>query len=130
MAHLLVECVRHDLRVIAFCKTKKLCELVLRYARELLANSNGTQFLETLRAYRGGYTAGDRRATESALFDGSLRAVAATNALELGVDVGVLDATLHLGFPGSTSSLTQQAGRAGRRGEARARHLRRLRRPP
>ena len=117
MAHLLVECARHDLRVIAFCKTKKLCELVLRYARELLANSNGTQFLETLRAYRGGYTAGDRRATESALFDGSLRAVAATNALELGVDVGVLDATLHLGFPGSTSSLTQQAGRAGRRGK-------------
>ena len=117
MAHLLVECARHDLRVIAFCKTKKLCELVLRYARELLANSNGTRFLETLRAYRGGYTAGDRRATESALFDGSLRAVAATNALELGVDVGVLDATLHLGFPGSTSSLTQQAGRAGRRGK-------------
>ena len=70
MAHLLVECARDDLRVIAFCKTKKLCELVLRYARELLANSNGTQFLETLRAYRGGYTAGDRRATESALFDG------------------------------------------------------------
>ena len=99
MAHLLVECVRHDLRVIAFCKTKKLCELVLRYARELLANSNGTQFLETLRAYRGGYTAGDRRATESALFDGSLRAVAATNALELGVDVGVLDATRTWGSP-------------------------------
>ena len=117
MAHLLVECARHDLRVIAFCKTKKLCELVLRYARELLLNSNGSQFLPTLRAYRGGYTAGDRRATESALFDGALRAVAATNALELGVDVGVLDATLHLGFPGSCSSLTQQAGRAGRRGK-------------
>ena len=117
MAHLLVECARHDLRVIAFCKTKKLCELVLRYARELLANSNGARFLPALRAYRGGYTAGDRRATENALFDGSLRAVAATNALELGVDVGVLDATLHLGFPGSTSSLTQQAGRAGRRGK-------------
>ena len=117
MAHLLVECARHDLRVIAFCKTKKLCELVLRYARELLLNSNGAAFLQTVRAYRGGYTAGDRRATESALFDGSLRAVAATNALELGVDVGVLDATLHLGFPGSTSSLTQQAGRAGRRGK-------------
>ena len=116
MAHLLVECVRHDLRVIAFCKTKKLCELVLRYARELLVDSGGAQFLPTLRAYRGGYTAGDRRATESALFDGALRAVAATNALELGVDVGVLDATLHLGFPGSCSSLTQQAGRAGRRG--------------
>ena len=117
MAHLLVECARHDLRVIAFCKTKKLCELVLRYARELLANSNGAAFLPAVRAYRGGYTAGDRRATESALFDGSLRAVAATNALELGVDVGVLDATLHLGFPGSTSSLTQHAGRAGRRGK-------------
>ena len=117
IARLLVECVRHDLRVIAFCKTKKLCELVLRYARDLLLNSGGAHLLETVRAYRGGYTSQDRRNTEQGLFSGALRGVCATNALELGVDVGVLDVTLHLGFPGSVSSLTQQAGRAGRRGK-------------
>ena len=117
MAHLLVECVRHNLRVIAFCKTKKLCELVLRYSRELLVNNKGEHLLESIAAYRGGYTSADRRATENNLFSGNLKAVCATNALELGVDVGVLDATLHLGFPGSCASLTQQFGRAGRRGK-------------
>ena len=116
MAHLLAECVRHDLRCIAFCKTKKLCELVLRYAREHLDGTGAGHLRDAVRAYRGGYSASDRRATEGALFGGELRGVAATNALELGVDVGHLDATLHLGFPGSVASLTQQAGRAGRRG--------------
>ena len=108
-------CVR-DLRCIAFCKTKKLCELVLRYAREHLDGTGAGHLRDAVRAYRGGYSASDRRATEGALFGGELRGVAATNALELGVDVGHLDATLHLGFPGSVASLTQQAGRAGRRG--------------
>ncbi|CAI5471191.1 unnamed protein product [Closterium sp. Yama58-4] len=60
----------------------------------------------------------DRRRIERELFHGRLRAVAATSALELGVDVGALDATLHLGFHGSTASLWQQAGRAGRREKA------------
>eukprot|EP01018_Ginkgo_biloba_P017057 Gb_36557 [translate_table: standard] len=60
----------------------------------------------------------DRRKIESDLFGGRLRGVAATNALELGVDVGNLDATLHLGFPGTVASLWQQAGRAGRREKA------------
>ncbi|CAI5962340.1 unnamed protein product, partial [Closterium sp. NIES-64] len=69
--------------------------------------------VNTVLAYRAGYTAQDRRRIERELFHGRLRAVAATSALELGVDVGALDATLHLGFHGSTASLWQQAGRAG-----------------
>ena len=113
---LLAECVRHNLRCIAFCKTKKLCELVLRYCRETLRDTSAPELADTVCAYRGGYAAEDRRAVEGALFAGKLRGVTATNALELGVDVGTLDVTLHLGFPGSVASLVQQAGRAGRRG--------------
>ncbi|XAR63838.1 DNA helicase [Bertholletia excelsa] len=66
-------------------------------------------------AYRAGYIAEDRRTIESGFFSGTICGVAATNALELGIDVGHVDVTLHLGFPGSIASLWQQAGRSGRR---------------
>lgn len=111
---LLAECVQHGLQTIAFCGTRKLCELVVAYVRELLARS-APGLGELVAVYRAGYSPAERRGLERALHDGRLRAVAATNALELGLDVGALDATLHLGFPGSVSSLLQQAGRAGRR---------------
>lgn len=114
IAALLAETVQHGLRTIAFCKTRKLSELVTAYVREILAVT-APDLCTKVAVYRAGYSAAERREIEAALFSGALLGVAATNALELGVDIGGLDATLHLGFPGSIASLWQQAGRAGRR---------------
>ncbi|XP_062116783.1 uncharacterized protein LOC133830748 isoform X3 [Humulus lupulus] len=118
---LFAEMVQHGLRCITFCKTRKQCELVLECTRDILRKSKQTSHLvDSICAYRAGYIAQDRRAIERDFFSGALCGVAATNALELGIDVGHIDVTLHLGFPGSiashyTLSMWQQAGRAGRR---------------
>ncbi|KAD4888870.1 hypothetical protein E3N88_20943 [Mikania micrantha] len=111
---LFAEIIQHGLRCIAFCKTRKLSELVLSYTREILQKT-APNLVNSIFAYRAGYTAQDRRRIESEFFGGKICGVAATNALELGIDVGHIDVTLHLGFPGSIASLWQQAGRSGRR---------------
>ncbi|KAK7861571.1 putative atp-dependent helicase ypra [Quercus suber] len=111
---LFAEMVQHGLRCIAFCKSRKLCEIVLSYTREILQDT-GPHLVDSICVYRAGYIAEDRRRIERDFFDGKLCGIAATNALELGIDVGHIDVTLHLGFPGSIASLWQQAGRAGRR---------------
>jgi ATP-dependent helicase YprA (DUF1998 family) len=121
VALLLAEAVQHGLSALAFCKSRKLSELVYVHARELLAES-APELVSTLAAYRAGYSPEARRELERRLFSGELRGVAATNALELGVDVGSLDVVISLGFPGSVASLWQQSGRAGRR-EQRALHI-------
>ncbi|KAM0922316.1 hypothetical protein ACQ4PT_006253 [Festuca glaucescens] len=114
VSYMFSEMVQHGLRCIAFCKTRKLCELVLSYTREIL-EVTAKELVDSICVYRAGYIAEDRRKIEADLFEGKLHGVAATNALELGIDVGHIDATLHLGFPGSVASLWQQAGRSGRR---------------
>ncbi|XP_058226891.1 uncharacterized protein LOC131335514 [Rhododendron vialii] len=114
---LFAEIVQHGLRCIAFCKSRKLCELVLCYTREILQET-APHLVSSICAYRAGYIAQDRRTIERDFFSGKLYGVAATNALELGIDVGHIDVTLHLGFPGSIASLWQQAGRSGRREKA------------
>ncbi len=97
-------------RTIAFCQGRKSTELVAAHIRNLLPD----HLNDSVRAYRGGYLAEERREIEAELFSGAVRAVVATTALELGVDIGGLDACVLNGFPGTIASMWQQAGRAGR----------------
>jgi DEAD/DEAH box helicase domain-containing protein len=98
---------------LTFVKSRKGAELVAAHAKRLLAD-DGLE--DRVMAYRAGHLAEERRAVERGLIDGTLKGVAATDALELGVDVGALDAVVIAGWPGTAASLWQQAGRAGRRG--------------
>ena len=109
--------VKLGVRTIAFTRTRKLTELVARYALADLKTS-APHLVDKIATYRGGYTKADRRGIEDKLFNGELLGCAATCALELGIDIGNLDATLHLGVPSSAASLHQSAGRAGRGGRA------------
>ncbi|CAN0876969.1 ATP-dependent helicase HRQ1 [Linum grandiflorum] len=117
VSYLFSEMVQHGLRCIAFCKSRKLTELVLSYTHEILQET-APNLIDQISAYRAGYIPEERRKIERDFFSGKLSGIAATNALELGIDVGHIDATLHLGFPGSIASLWQQAGRSGRREKA------------
>ena len=112
-ADLLAGMVRRGPATLTFVKSRKGAELVASHARRLLAEDG---LGDRVMAYRAGYLAEERRAVERGLIDGTLRGVAATDALELGVDVGALDAVVIAGWPGTAASLWQQAGRAGRRG--------------
>ena len=97
-------------RTIAFCRSRKGTELVAADVKRRLR----TDLADSVRPYRGGYLSAERREIERKLFSGSLRGVVATTALELGIDVGGLDACVLNGFPGTIASMWQQAGRAGR----------------
>jgi DEAD/DEAH box helicase domain-containing protein len=100
---------------LAFTKSRVAAELVYRYARERL-DRIAPGLGGSVRPYRGGYLPEDRREIERALFSGELRGVVSTNALELGVDIGGLDAVVMIGAPPTLASAWQQAGRAGRKG--------------
>jgi DEAD/DEAH box helicase domain-containing protein len=101
------------LRTLGFCRARVTTELVLRYTRDRL-EKGGQIPPERVESYRAGYTIKERRQIEKALFKGDLLALIATNAMELGVDIGGLDAVVMNGYPGTISSFWQQAGRAGR----------------
>ena len=142
IARLLVLCMRSNLKTVVFCKVRKSCEMVLKETKALLdSDQESRHLIGRLRGYRGGYQAELRRyrhsrfafinsfyliitsssphhdhlerEIEAGLFSGNVLGVIATNALELGIDVGDLDVTLHFGFPTSLASLWQQAGRGG-----------------
>lgn len=105
-------------RTLTFVRSRRNAEMVsLRTQEELSGRLDRPDFAQRIAAYRAGYLAEDRRALEKSLDDGSLLGVATTSALELGIDVGGLDAVVTAGFPGTVASFWQQAGRAGRRGQ-------------
>ena len=118
-AGLLAEFVRNDCQTIAFCRGRQGAELVAATARRHLVDL-GDDRADRISAYRAGFRGDERRTIERALSDGSLLGVAATNALELGIDVGGLDAVVLNGFPGTLASMWQQVGRAGRSGRRSA----------
>ncbi len=104
---------------LAFTRSRRGAELVASHARRLVA-PRAPGAVDHIAAYRAGYLADERRALEQKLTSGELLGIAATNALELGIDVGGLDAVILNGFPGTLASLRQQAGRAGRAGQRAA----------
>ncbi|MBI2909242.1 MAG: DEAD/DEAH box helicase [Chloroflexi bacterium] len=112
---LLAELIQQRIRTLVFVKTRRLAELVYIYARDRLKEAS-RHLAERVRPYRAGYLPEERREIERDLFEGRLLGVVATNALELGIDIGDLDATVLDGYPGSIASTWQQAGRSGRRG--------------
>ena len=110
----LEEAVEADGQALAFTRTRQAAELIHRYLRQSLAEQRSPH-ADKVRAYRGGYLPNERREIEQDLFAGRLRAVATTNALELGIDIGSLDVALLVNYPGTIASCWQQAGRSGRR---------------
>jgi len=113
---LLSELIKQGIRTLAFAPTRKLTELIHIYARDRLSRERpGLE--RRIKPYRAGYLPELRRQIEQELFQGKLLGVVATSALELGIDIGEIEATVLSGYPGSISSTWQQAGRSGRRGE-------------
>ena len=114
-----------DVQTIVFARARQTVELLLGYLRDELAYSGRMEpsargALPPVMGYRGGYLPLERRAIEAGLRDGAVRGVVATNALELGIDIGALDAAVLTGYPGTIAGTWQQVGRAGRRAEQSA----------
>ncbi len=104
------------LRTICFAKSRKAAELIHKFTVDRVDSATGKR----LAPYRAGYTPTQRREIERRLVEGELLGVSATDALELGIDIGLLDCAISVGFPGTVASLRQQWGRAGRRGHGLA----------
>ena len=119
-ANLLVELVIADARTIVFMKSRKAVELMARFAVLELQRRGHPGLAARIAPYRAGYTSQQRRELEAKLVSGELLGVVATDALELGIDIGSLDASICVTFPGTVASLRQMWGRAGRRGRGLA----------
>ena len=112
-AELMATLVGEGVRTITFAKSRKGAELIASFARQRLERER-PHLSDRVAAYRAGYLPEERRELERALVDGDLLGIAATTALELGIDIGGLDACILAGYPGTIASTFQQAGRAGR----------------
>ncbi len=111
--HLMTSLVKESVQTIAFVRTRLAAELLFKNCRDLLRPVS-RKLAESIHAYRGGYLPEERRAIERKLVSKEILGVSSTNALELGIDIGSLDACILVGYPGTIASLWQQAGRAGR----------------
>ncbi|OLE35371.1 MAG: DEAD/DEAH box helicase [Actinobacteria bacterium 13_1_20CM_3_68_9] len=119
-AELLADLVCQEVRTICFLRSRRGIELIQRFTRMRLDELGRPQLAERIAPYRAGYTPQQRREIETRLVAGELLAVVATDALELGIDIGELDAAICVTFPGTVASLRQMWGRAGRRREGLA----------
>ena len=115
-SRLMAALVSRRLRTICFAKSRKAAELIHKFTVDRVDTATGAR----LAPYRAGYTPAQRRDIERRLVEGELLGVSATDALELGIDIGLLDCAISVGFPGTVASLRQQWGRAGRRGHGLA----------
>jgi DEAD/DEAH box helicase domain-containing protein len=102
------------LQHVVFTRTRRSVEMILKYIQEMGGFAGGVSERPDIRGYRSGYLPTQRRVIEKGLRSGSVRTVIATSALELGIDIGGLEAALLVGYPGTIASARQQAGRAGR----------------
>jgi DEAD/DEAH box helicase domain-containing protein len=115
-ARVMADLIVHGAQTLTFVRSRRGAELTALAARARL-DDIAPELADKVASYRAGYLAEDRSELEHALAEGRLRGLAATNALELGVDIAGLDAVVIAGFPGTVSSFWQQAGRSGRRGQ-------------
>ncbi len=111
---LALKLLKQGVKTIIFARSRVKTELISSYLNKSLANHYNQNYRIKVEPYRGGYLPRERRMIEKGLRDGSISGVVSTNALELGIDIGGLDASILAGYPGSISSAWQQAGRAGR----------------
>ncbi len=119
-AELLAGLVAEGARTIVFMKSRKAVELIAKFTQLALEDLGHPKLAERIAPYRAGYTPQQRRELERRLVDGELLGVVSTDALELGIDIGALDAAICVTFPGTVASLRQMWGRAGRRGRGLA----------
>jgi len=108
------ESLARNVQTIVFARARRTVELILRYLTPASTSSSDGSGEGRIRGYRGGYLPTQRREIERGLRDGTVRAVVATNALELGIDIGGMGAAILVGYPGTIAATWQQAGRAGR----------------
>ncbi|MHB1294257.1 MAG: DEAD/DEAH box helicase [Anaerolineae bacterium] len=113
---LLLHCVQARFNTIVFARARRLTERMLRMSHAAAEDRGDENLLGAISSYRAGYLAEERESIEAKLKAGEIRGIITTNALEMGIDIGGLDAAIISGYPGTIMSTWQQAGRAGRRG--------------
>jgi DEAD/DEAH box helicase domain-containing protein len=124
-ADFIPDLVENDNSFIAFAKSRRNVEVILKEARDKLETESffGASLADKISGYRGGYTPLERKEIENKMITGALSGLVSTNALELGIDIGKIDTTILVGYPGTRASFWQQTGRAGRSGKESSNYL-------